>query len=100
MTIHLPEDLERYLQAEVSKGHFASEEEAITQAVRLLEQRTPEPQPQAKPLSEEEWERRLVQSGLLSSIPPGPPATRARRAFKPIRIQGEPLSETIIRERR
>jgi Arc/MetJ-type ribon-helix-helix transcriptional regulator len=100
MTIHLPEDLERYVQAEVSLGHFASEEEAITQAVRLLRQRGHEPQAQATPLSEDEWERRLLQSGLLASIPPRPSAAGARREFQPIRIPGEPLSETIIRERR
>ena len=32
MTIHLPEELQRFIQAEVSLGHFASEEEATTQA--------------------------------------------------------------------
>jgi hypothetical protein len=44
------------------------------------------------------WEQSLVQSGLLASIPPRP--TGAPRQFEPVRIQGEPLSETIIRERR
>ena len=100
MTIHLPEDLERYVQAEVTQGHFASEEDVITQAVRLLRQRGQEPQAQAKPLSEDEWEQRLLQSGLLASIPPRPPAAGAHRDFQPIRIHGEPLSETVIRERR
>lgn len=36
MTIHLPDDLERFLRAEVHSGHFASEEDAIGEAVRLL----------------------------------------------------------------
>ncbi len=36
MTINLPEDLERFLRAEVHRGHFASEEDAIAAAVRLL----------------------------------------------------------------
>jgi Arc/MetJ-type ribon-helix-helix transcriptional regulator len=36
MTIHLPDDLERFLQAEVHRGHFASEEDAIVEAVRFL----------------------------------------------------------------
>ena len=90
MTIHLPEDLERFIQAEVSKGHFASPDEAIFQAVQLLRQR-------AQQRTEDEWEQSLVQSGLLASIPPRP--TGAPRHFEPVRIQGEPLSETIIRER-
>src|SRR6266446_4963827 len=38
MTIHLPEELERYVQAKVLSGHFASEDEAISAAVRLLRQ--------------------------------------------------------------
>jgi Arc/MetJ-type ribon-helix-helix transcriptional regulator len=36
MSIHLPDDLERFLRAEVHSGHFASEEDAIVEAVRLL----------------------------------------------------------------
>lgn len=36
MTIQLPEDLERFLRAEVHRGHFASEADAIVEAVRLL----------------------------------------------------------------
>jgi Arc/MetJ-type ribon-helix-helix transcriptional regulator len=36
MTINLPEDLERFIRAEVHRGHFASEEDAIAEAVRLL----------------------------------------------------------------
>jgi antitoxin ParD1/3/4 len=36
MTFHLPEDLERFVQTKVQSGRFASEDEAITEAVRLL----------------------------------------------------------------
>lgn len=36
MTIDLPDDLERFLRAEVHSGHFASKEDAIVEAVRLL----------------------------------------------------------------
>jgi Arc/MetJ-type ribon-helix-helix transcriptional regulator len=36
MTIRLPEDLERFIRAEVQCGHFATEDEAIAEAVRLL----------------------------------------------------------------
>jgi len=36
MTIHLPDDLERFIRAEVHSGHFASEEDAVAEAVRLL----------------------------------------------------------------
>jgi Arc/MetJ-type ribon-helix-helix transcriptional regulator len=36
MAINLPEDLNRFIQAEVGNGHFASEEAALAEAVRLL----------------------------------------------------------------
>jgi putative addiction module CopG family antidote len=36
MTINLPEDLQRFIQAEVHSGHFSSEDDAIAEAVRLL----------------------------------------------------------------
>jgi hypothetical protein len=40
----------------------------------------------------------LRAEGLLEEEPPAPP--RARAAFEPVVVQGEPLSEQIIRERR
>ena len=39
MNTHLPEDLERFVQAKVRSGRFTSSDEAITEAVRLLRQR-------------------------------------------------------------
>ena len=39
MTIHLPEDIERNLRAQVSRGRFASLDDALAEAARrLLEQ--------------------------------------------------------------
>jgi Arc/MetJ-type ribon-helix-helix transcriptional regulator len=43
MTINLPEDLERFIRAEVHSGHFASEEQAIAEAVRLLQRQLSKP---------------------------------------------------------
>ncbi len=49
MTVHLPQDLESSLRAEVSSGHFASLDDAMAEAVRmLLRDRTPR-QPAASP---------------------------------------------------
>jgi Arc/MetJ-type ribon-helix-helix transcriptional regulator len=96
MTIHLPEELERFVKAEVLKGRFASEDDLLAEAVSLLRQQE-QHDAGSKPLTEDEWERRLLASGLLSSIPP---AGVGASDFQPIRIQGEPLSETLIRERR
>ncbi len=42
MTIHLPNDLESSIRAEVTSGHFASVDDAIAEAVRsFLRQRKP-----------------------------------------------------------
>jgi putative addiction module CopG family antidote len=99
MTIHLPEDLERYVGSEVQSGRFASPDEAIIEALHLLRQKKQEEQPQRQPVSSDEVNRQLLEAGLLSQIPPRPdPETY--QEFAPIVIQGEPLSETIIRERR
>jgi hypothetical protein len=51
--------------------------------------------------SREEYEKYLLAKGVISHIPT---RTGKRpeelRDFKPIEVEGEPLSETIIRERR
>ncbi len=69
---------------------------------RELESKMASPVPAAKraaPMSEHDFKRQLLNSGLMSSLPtPADPASRP--AFQPIAIDGEPLSETIIRERR
>ncbi len=50
-------------------------------------------------MTEEEFKQQLLKSGRVSSLPtPSDPASRP--AFQPITLEGEPLSETIIRERR
>ena len=53
-------------------------------------------------ISEEELEaevdRMLLERGILKEIPAG--ITDDEDDFEPIEIEGEPLSETIIRERR
>ena len=44
MTIHLPEDLQQYIQTEVQSGRFSSPDEAISEAVRLHRQKKQETQ--------------------------------------------------------
>jgi antitoxin ParD1/3/4 len=39
MITHLPEDLQRFVRDKVQSGRFTSSDEAITEAVRLLQQR-------------------------------------------------------------
>ena len=68
MNVHLPEDLQNYLQSEVLSGHFASEQDAIEEAVRLLRLRQQQNIIQPKPLTQEQLERQLMQIGFLGSI--------------------------------
>ncbi len=54
---------------------------------------------QEKPLiTEREFAEYLLAKGVISEIPEG--ITDEEDDFEPIEIEGEPLSETIIRERR
>lgn len=48
---------------------------------------------------EDEFEQYLLAKGIIGNIPTRD-ETDADDDFEPIRIQGEPLSEMIIRERR
>ena len=41
----------------------------------------------------------MRQKGLITEIPLRLPDDEIRRNFKPIEVKGEPLSETIIKER-
>ena len=65
---------------------------------RTLEQWPPEP---AQPMmTEDEFEEEMERKGILTR-PKGPrPDPAAYREPRLIEIEGEPLSETIIRERR
>ena len=52
-----------------------------------------------RPLTEEEFQRRLLELGLMSQAPTGE-AGEDDAEDVPVPIGGEPLSETVIRERR
>jgi len=73
--------------------------ERLIHELRLTPSGTPAPSSRLMPMSEEEFKQQLLRSGLMSNLPtPADPASRP--VFEPIAIEGEPLSETIIRERR
>jgi putative addiction module CopG family antidote len=99
MDVHLTESGERFVRSRVESGDFRSGDEVVDVALRLLERSEKESGLRTGPPSEAEFEARMVAAGLLDRIPPPRDASRSR-AFDPIRIEGEPLSETVIRERR
>jgi Arc/MetJ-type ribon-helix-helix transcriptional regulator len=98
MTIHLPKDVEGSINAEVMSGHFASTDDAIAEAWRAyLQQRTQASQAKASRL--DELHRQMLADGLLSQLPNSADDIDDDQE-EPVEIDGEPLSETIIRERR
>ena len=101
MTINLPQYLETSIQAAVHSGRFSSVDDAMTEAAHLLLRSLQERQRASRePLTEEELERKLLESGFLASVPPTPDPSAPAWSFEPVKIEGEPLSETVIRERR
>lgn len=55
---------------------------------------------QAKEDREDEFERQLLAKGVISHIPSRDETDDEFDRFEPIEVGGEPLSETIVRERR
>ena len=49
---------------------------------------------------EQELARVLLQAGLVAELRPRGIDAQAYRQYKPVRVKGKPLSETIIEERR
>lgn len=57
------------------------------------------PQSAKKPMTKDEFHRHLIEIGLMSQLP-DTAADYDDPDDEPIAIKGEPLSETVIRERR
>ncbi len=100
MTIQLPPELERFVHDQVLAGRYSSEDDVVRDALEQLRRHAPTRTPTTGPrMTEAEFKQHLLKSGLMSCLPtPSDPASRP--VFQPITLEGEPLSETIIRERR
>ena len=72
-----------------------SEQEKIAETVLKNREKSEAEKPQ---MTEEGFIQYLFEKGLITHIPEG--MTDEDDDFEPIEIEGEPLSETIIRERR
>jgi hypothetical protein len=62
--------------------------------------RAESPSPRKKPLTRDEFNQRLMAAGLITSLPDPSLDIDDDPDDQPVTINGEPLSETIIRERR
>ncbi len=94
MTIRLSKEQERFVRDAVRSSRYAREDDVVRDAFDRLMRSTPE----EKPLAPDELNRRLLESGLVSRLPD--PSADVDDDDPPIAIEGEPLSETIVRERR
>jgi hypothetical protein len=111
MEIHLPPDLEGSLIERVRIGMFPSLDAAITRAAHLLLEtieQAPSTEPGARTdatemaqeaLTIDELHRKLLAEGRISRLP-DTAADYDDPDDQPIAVEGEPLSEAIIRERR
>src|SRR5277367_5288916 len=106
MTIHLPEHLERYVHDQVQAGRYLTEDEVISEALERHRQ-SEQPartngQPELTPedIADQELQRRLLAAGIISEIKPPITDLTPYRNRRAVPIQGEPISETAIRERR
>lgn len=106
MTIRLPEDLASSIRAQVHSGFFSSEDDLVATAVRdyLRRQQSPAPHtcPPATPkdIDPQELQRRLFAAGIISEIKPPITDLTPYLNRQAVPIEGEPISETAIRERR
>ena len=113
--MRLSKDLARFVDAAVRSGLYAREDDVIRDALTRLEQALPKAtQPsgqsteRAKParrgkksLTVAEIHQQMVASGLITKLPnPALDRNDDDPDDLPVPIDGEPLSETIIRERR
>src|SRR4051812_24712045 len=102
MTIHVSKDVENTINAAVRSGQFASANEMVDKLVRQYDQRQRRRTRRAGPAkvrTEDEVLQQMLADGLITRLPDHN-ADRDDEDDEPVVIEGEPLSETIIRERR
>jgi hypothetical protein len=58
-----------------------------------------EAEPARPEMTEEEFQMRLMSEGVINELPK-PLAEREEECFRPIQVQGKPLSKTVSEERR
>jgi Arc/MetJ-type ribon-helix-helix transcriptional regulator len=108
MNVHVTDDLKQFVLEAVRSGQYASEDDVVHDALFRLRQ-TLEPaagRPDseadggrpAKPLTKQEFQRHLVNIGLLDELPSSNVAPE-NADIELVDLEGEIVSEVVIRER-
>ena len=96
----LSPDQLRQLRQQLDR-QLAQPKQSAPPAAGKAPKRARAPSPKKKPLTRDEFNRRLLAEGRLASLPdPALDIDDDDPDDQPIAIKGEPLSETILRERR
>jgi hypothetical protein len=95
--IEMATDIEKLLQE--IRSLPAEDQNRVREALRDAEAAEPAG-PMDEAAAEEEFKRRLVKAGLLREIKPPIRDLTPYLDREPFEIEGKPLSETIIEERR
>jgi putative addiction module CopG family antidote len=108
MTIHLTEELQRFIRDAVSTGRYAREDDVVRDALIRLQQAMDESAEttdqghqtgqQGKRLTKREFHRHLVRIGLMDQLPDTNAASDDPDP-ELIDNEGEIVSEVVIRER-
>lgn len=104
MDVQLCQDLDRLVNSQIKNGRYSRPEDVIREVRYWIRGRDPEPDPgpsrASRRMSDEEFRQHLLRTGRVSQLPAVDRKDRPREPWEPIRIEGEPVSQTILRERR
>lgn len=98
MNLDISKNSEQFIRSQVRSGRYSSEDQVVEEALQLLKQRGSDPAART-PQTEEEFQRSLLEMGLMTQLPEAGD-DEDDPDDQPIPIQGEPLSKTVICERR
>ncbi len=104
MDVQIREDLDRLVRDQIRSGRYSREEDVIREVLAWIREndagKGPEPPATRPPMTDEEFRQHLLQTGRISQLPYAEWRSRTRDQWEPIAVEGEPVSQTILRERR
>jgi hypothetical protein len=104
MDVQLREDLKRLVSDQIRSGRYSRGEAVIREVQAWIREKeageVPEPTTASPAMNDEEFRQHLIQKGRVSQLPDADWGSRTPDHWEPIHVEGEPVSQTILRERR